>query len=1507
MVASRGRLRAALIIVSMIAAGVAGTANGVAATTYSLEVSTSADRSSPVALDASSLSANAYIFLAPASGVKSVKFYLDDPTTAGTPFRTENSAPWDFNGGEVASASPWDPRSVAAGTHTITAAVTLIGGSKLVVSAAFSVTADPPPPDPTANYELVVSSASDRSGPVPLEGSTLSTASFVFLTPVTGAASVKFYIDDAAASGTPFHTENGAPFDLVGGTEAAAIAWDPTTLASGIHTITAVVGLSAGGSVSVASSFTVDADVIHLKAAPSSLALLGQTGHDPVQGLSAISTSTGAAVPITVQSDSPWLSGEMSGAATPSNLIVRADPVVAGTGSFTGLLTLSSPGAVSVTVTVSFTVTEDGTLPLDLVFSTSVNRSSPTTLQGATVSGQIYPFVLPETGVTEVRFYLDNPEGSGAPTRTDAKAPFDLAGTTPGGRPNPWNSALLPDGPHTVTVQADLTTGATQHFDVLFTTDNDTNSVQLQPGTLSVVSDQDDLPTSRDVIVNADKPSSVSLVSNVAWLKVPAEALTTPASAKVTIDPAGLDSGLYRGTITGTTPGAFSATTTVTLQIGDPGGCSPLACSLIKVATPYTVDFLYDNRRILDRHGVGTGLTKTLPLSSIDDGYDRSKIHVDTNAGTLALATTSGGFSDNNQVNAIGVGFDGPRAQTTLSTNLVNVPTGTGKYEQAGLWFGYDQDNVEKIVVMSTPTGTRIEHTLEVAGVTTQKKSVTLAAPVGDSAVTLALTTDPALRKVTARYRVGEGTSISLGSFTLPGEFFSFDGAGIDPTIGTRSFAGLMATHRGAASPTTYTFDNFAVTSLPLGGDESDYRFDRKSYDTSFPTAMEFGPDGNLYVVNLFGQVRRLVVDSNYNVTSEQVIKTLGQRLALGLTIDPASTPSNVIVWVAHSSPSADAGEVDSGVITKLSGPDLATREDVITGLPRSIANHSTNGIHFGPDGKLYIAQGGNTGAGAANLAATEFGDRAEQPLSNALLVADVRAAGFDGSCSNTVDMYGPAPCDVRAWATGIRNTFNFLIHSNGHFYGPDNGLGVVGSFPPTPTAPCTGFGDTRSVKQGGNNPGTQNDAFNLLVEGGYYGYPNPSRNECVFKDGTLQGVPAPTNYHPPMYDLGADTSTDGVIEYQGGENFCGDLNGDILVSNYSVGDNILRLQLNDDGTQVTGTQQIAGDLQDPLPLVSGPNGTVWVGEFGGGKVTALVPKDLGCWADDTKLPVTLLDAGGTTLAGKIYVVGGKTQQGHQSTLRIYDPATGAWTTGSSMPGAAVENPAVVAFDGALYVFGGATAAFSGATTQAYRYDPGTNAWTALAPLPSARASATVQAVGTKLYVVGGVGASDESLASVAVYDTVTATWSAGPSMLTARDNPSSAVLSGALYVFGGRTKLADGTVLNPTLASTEMLVDGAWVAKADMPTARRTMASGVIDGKALLVGGEGRSDGGVFTANEEYDPTTNTWRSLRAVPTGRHGAVGAVLGGRLHVIGGGPKGGLAFTDAHETFAPPSP
>jgi glucose/arabinose dehydrogenase len=1003
---------------------------------------------------------------------------------------------------------------------------------------------------------------------------------------------------------------------------------------------------------------------------------------------------------------------------------------------------------------------------------------------------------------------------------------------------------------------------------------------------------------------NNGASASFSITDDAQWLTVSPPSGTTPVALTVSVDSGTLASGIYNATISASASGYAAAQASVTLNVGG-SECFPLACEEILVQLPYRLDFSVDHGKILDGDGGGTGFTYVLPTSN-GQGYVPANLDADTGAGRFRITTTAGLFSreSNSLDDALGVGIDAPSQTTVLQTTLTDIPAMTGSFEQGGLWFGNDEDNYVKLAVVSTDQGTRIQHLLEVNGaqVSTQQSGII---PLSGATVTLALRLDPTTKKSTATYTVAGSVSADIGSITLPDAFWSFDAAGIDPRIGTRSFGGIFASHRNGPAPLVFTFDGFDALRETTGPPPSSagISFERSSFPVNMPTSMAWGPDGRLYVTEVFGRIHAFTLDANRQPIADQITSTLGSRLTLGITVDPLSTASDVVLWVSHSSPSFDDGVPDSSMVTRLSGPAFADRVDVITGLPRAKANHGVNSLHFGPDGKLYIAQGGNTGAGAPNTANSEFGAMQEQPLSAALLVADVRDPSFDGSCHNAADIFGPPPCDVVPYATGLRNAYDFVFHSNGSMYAPDNGLGVAGTFPPSPTPPCLGFGDTSSYTQGGDNPGSQPDILVRVQQGRYYGHPNPHRNECVFKDGSFQGVPPLPNYTPPLFILGNNRSANGTIEYESGA-FCGSLRNELLIANYSIGDDITRIRLAPDGGSVLSSGTLAGGFNDPLPLTQDPAGVIYVGEFGGNKVTALIPKNLGCWSTKNALPVQLLDAGGAALGGKLYVVGGKLPSGPQSTTYVYDPATDGWTTTASLPGPAVENPTVVALNDRLYAFGGSTAPFSGAVSNAAVFDPASGAWTALAPMPTPRGGATAQAIGNKLYVAGGMGGNGQSLNTVEVYDTQTNQWTTAAPMTTRRDNPGSAVFNGRLYIFGGRTRNADGSVIDAALASVEMFdpATNTWSARAPMPSGRRTMVVGSIAGRAQVMGGEVPTGNGVSSANEEYDPATDSWTVLTAMQTPRHGAAAGTIAGFVYVAGGGTIGGSSFSNVNEAF-----
>lgn len=104
-----------------------------------LAVSTSSARTAPVSLDGGTVSGTVYIFTdGMGDDVSLVRFYLDDPTLAGTPFRSESTAPFDFAGGSVSTARGWNTGTVAPGVHTITAVVFDSAGSH-TLTATFAV------------------------------------------------------------------------------------------------------------------------------------------------------------------------------------------------------------------------------------------------------------------------------------------------------------------------------------------------------------------------------------------------------------------------------------------------------------------------------------------------------------------------------------------------------------------------------------------------------------------------------------------------------------------------------------------------------------------------------------------------------------------------------------------------------------------------------------------------------------------------------------------------------------------------------------------------------------------------------------------------------------------------------------------------------------------------------------------------------------------------------------------------------------------------------------------------------------------------------------------------------------------------------------------------------------------------------------------------------------------------------------------------------------------------
>jgi N-acetylneuraminic acid mutarotase len=115
---------------------------------------------------------------------------------------------------------------------------------------------------------------------------------------------------------------------------------------------------------------------------------------------------------------------------------------------------------------------------------------------------------------------------------------------------------------------------------------------------------------------------------------------------------------------------------------------------------------------------------------------------------------------------------------------------------------------------------------------------------------------------------------------------------------------------------------------------------------------------------------------------------------------------------------------------------------------------------------------------------------------------------------------------------------------------------------------------------------------------------------------------------------------------------------------------------------------------------------------------------------------------------GKLYLAGGQDPSGASSNaVNAYDPATGTWTTLSSM-GTLRHSAAATGLNGRLYVMGGYSG--NGPVAWSEVYDPATGIWRQLSEALTARSSPGSGAINGKIYLVGGQ--ADTTLATNQAY-----------------------------------------------------------------------------------------------------------------------------------------------------------
>ncbi len=123
-------------------------------------------------------------------------------------------------------------------------------------------------------------------------------------------------------------------------------------------------------------------------------------------------------------------------------------------------------------------------------------------------------------------------------------------------------------------------------------------------------------------------------------------------------------------------------------------------------------------------------------------------------------------------------------------------------------------------------------------------------------------------------------------------------------------------------------------------------------------------------------------------------------------------------------------------------------------------------------------------------------------------------------------------------------------------------------------------------------------------------------------------------------------------------------------------------------------------------------------------------------WQSLEDKPTAVSEIRAGVIGGNIYVPGGKLAGGQISDLlEIYSPREDRWQKGAALPEARSAY-ALAVFEGKLYLFGGWDG--SSFRNEVFVYDPGQDAWEARTAMPTARAYAGAAVSGGQIYVLGG-------------------------------------------------------------------------------------------------------------------------------------------------------------------------
>jgi hypothetical protein len=446
-----------------------------------------------------------------------------------------------------------------------------------------------------------------------------------------------------------------------------SVSVNPTGLTAGTYTanVTVTAASASNNPLTVPVTLNVTAVAPTIGTSPSNLSFSFQTGGTTPAAQTVAVTSSGIAFTYSIATSASWLLATPSSGTTPGNISVSVNPSGLAVGSYTGNITITASGTSNnpKTVPVTLTVTAPAAPTIGV---------SPATLS----------FTFQTGGPPPVAQNL-NVAGSSATSYTAASSAAWLtvtpaSGTTPGTLSVGINTSGLSAGTYngTITVTAASASNSPQKVGVSLVVSSGTTgtpSLTIAPGTLSFTYAQG-ATTAGSQNLSVSTSGSALMITAMAsggnWLSVSPANGSTPATLKVTVNPTGMASGTYNGSISITSSGANNSLQTVPVALTITGSGGGSGSTRLRVWPPRAVYFEYASGRTnVTSRNVKVYSTGS-PTNFTVAGFGGSWLSVSPSGGT-----TPGNVTVSVDATGMATGrYAGTIAIAATGANTINLP-----------------------------------------------------------------------------------------------------------------------------------------------------------------------------------------------------------------------------------------------------------------------------------------------------------------------------------------------------------------------------------------------------------------------------------------------------------------------------------------------------------------------------------------------------------------------------------------------------------------------------------------------------------------------------------------------------------------------------------------------------------------------------------------------------------------------------------------------------------------